>query len=260
MNGVVKPSKLRTGQSPITNPWASRRDRDVIKFQKRNKRCPICGDCYTRINRLKNHFIHCVQRNGNPQGFHWNDAPNEGRRIGNEQAQLYRRKVSRGDHGAESLTPEGSSDDEHQTASYEPSETSRYDRSLNSPSRSVTPSVCPNHNSDDGASPQSGTGTDSDYQGSITAGFDSEITNGYLKPLENRSSCPAEISVKLEQVSSFIYTNCHSAYDYSRIKHMSRFETHKRIHFLQTMTSKRRIVSGFYLRLHHTTEAKTISL
>lgn len=82
VSGVVFPSKLKRGQSPIKSPYGSTaRNRD----QNRDKTCAICGDCFTTAYRLKCHFIHCVGRNGNPQGYYWNGALDDKRRIGNEK-------------------------------------------------------------------------------------------------------------------------------------------------------------------------------
>ena len=67
-DGVVIPSKLKPGEAPR-----------VIKQSRRNPpdtgghECPICGERFGLKHHVQQHFAACVNRNGNPDGHHWDD-------------------------------------------------------------------------------------------------------------------------------------------------------------------------------------------
>lgn len=152
MNGVVLPSTLKPGQPPIKTPYGPSKDYVRDRTGNRNWGCPICGDWFTRIDKLKDHFIHCVGRNGNPQGCYWDGALGGARRSGKEMAERCRigkeiaeryciRDGGGGDQDTETFTSDGNSRDDSHTSSYEPSESRSHSQSSSSRSRTVTPSL-----------------------------------------------------------------------------------------------------------------------
>ena len=76
-NGVMSPSRLKPGQSPIRSPEGGNRTNNHY-----NNKCLICGDFFSYRYRLKTHFIDCVGRNGNPQGLYWNARLDRRERLG----------------------------------------------------------------------------------------------------------------------------------------------------------------------------------
>lgn len=185
VNGVVTPSMLNPGQLPRKSPWASTghhtSGRASGTVHAGTKRCPICSDCFSGIGVLKTHFIHCVARNGNPQGYCWNDALNDERRSGRKVAELYCRSNWDVDHGTETSTSDGTSSDDPE--SYEPSESSSDSESTTSGSVAVAPSSRHDRNHDTGASLRSRTRIDHSYRDSVTKGGDDEVAD---RSLDNR--------------------------------------------------------------------------
>ena len=67
-NGVITPSKLEPGQAPKSTLRSSRqRPRDG------GAQCPICEERFGRTAHLRQHFVACVKKNGNPDGHYWDD-------------------------------------------------------------------------------------------------------------------------------------------------------------------------------------------
>lgn len=89
VNGIVSPSRLKPGQSPIKFPEGGQ----FTKNRYRNK-CLICGDFFSCRDRLKTHFVDCVSRNGNPQGFYWNADLDREERLGCKKNAMRRRDLS----------------------------------------------------------------------------------------------------------------------------------------------------------------------
>ena len=74
ISGVVTPSKLAPGQTPIRPTDTRSRGKSPL-----NCLCSICGAAFAKNSHVKSHFVACEARNGNPKGARWND----GLRIGN---------------------------------------------------------------------------------------------------------------------------------------------------------------------------------
>ena len=72
VNGVIVPSKISPGGQAYTkNPWRVEKSTWV---KKAINTCTICGkDCKDKRG-LRNHFVACVDRNGNPLGACWDDS------------------------------------------------------------------------------------------------------------------------------------------------------------------------------------------
>ena len=126
VSGIVSASKLKPGQPPIKSPYrltarSGSRDRD--------KDCSICGDYFTASSLFKTHFVPCVGRNG---------ALDDGRRIWNGLAELFRSSDGGGDHDTETSTSDESSDDDDaHTIGHEQSQLHGYSRSSTSRSLAV---------------------------------------------------------------------------------------------------------------------------
>ena len=114
VNGVVIPSLQKPGQPPFQSNYK----RPYRKGGAGKYNCPICGDTFRLANQVKTHFAPCVQRNGNPHGYHWDEYKSK-RRIGKETAEVYCEKDGKGTEA--SISEVVSSDNLH-TISYEPSE------------------------------------------------------------------------------------------------------------------------------------------
>lgn len=57
VNGIATPSIRNTERTTTSGP----------------NPCPICGTSHTRPFHLQSHFITCAERNGNPEGYFWNE-------------------------------------------------------------------------------------------------------------------------------------------------------------------------------------------
>ena len=193
VNGVVVPSTLKPGQPPIKIPQTKRPPR----VRTKNKCCPICGDWFPDNYHVKNHFVPCVGRNGNPQGYCWDGALDDERRIGKEIAELYCRRDGGADQDTETSTTDGSFGDENSgdessgdesssddssndnphTIRYAPSES--WSSSQSSSSHSLTETSSLRHDSDDDtmASPQARTETDEGCGKSVTEMLDEEVAD-----------------------------------------------------------------------------------
>lgn len=68
VNGVMVPSKIPPGGHLYKKP-------ERPSWEKKTKNiCSICGsDCYDKRG-LRDHFVVCVGRNGNPNGACWDDS------------------------------------------------------------------------------------------------------------------------------------------------------------------------------------------
>lgn len=73
-NGVIVPSKVPQGEQP-----QKKRPMRVEKptWEKKAKMtCIICGSARRDLRGLRDHFVVCVGRNGNPNGACWDDSLN----------------------------------------------------------------------------------------------------------------------------------------------------------------------------------------
>lgn len=70
VNGVIVPSKLPEGQPPVKAIKSRLATKSLINA--RNK-CSICGHIAVKAQTIRDHFVICVKRNGNPTGAHWDD-------------------------------------------------------------------------------------------------------------------------------------------------------------------------------------------
>ena len=68
VNGVVIPSKLRAGESPVK--IISRAN----NLTPRPFLCPICKGSFAKRDGVKSHFVPCVEHNGNPDGVRFDHA------------------------------------------------------------------------------------------------------------------------------------------------------------------------------------------
>ena len=76
VNGVVIASKIPEG-GKVLKPTTQRYERYVRTTNRKTKRtriCIICGFDSRGARGLRDHFVVCVERNGNPNGVRWDDA------------------------------------------------------------------------------------------------------------------------------------------------------------------------------------------
>ena len=207
VNGVVSPSLLEPGQPPVKNPWAGRRKHASINAQDaqvRNGRCPICDDWYPRVVVLKNHFVHCVHRNGNPQGLYWDGRLNDERRIGKQIAELYCTRVKEWDLDSETSTSDSSSDHSYHTCRYEPSQSCSDNESSSSRSLAATPSSSHDRNYYTGSSPQNWVWTDDGEGNGVSERCDQIVADWDLEPLQISVAGRAERRSEAAQVIRFL--------------------------------------------------------
>lgn len=69
VSGVVIPSKLAEGKSPMMNVGSY-----ASGHTPRNFFCPLCKGAFGKKDHVKSHFPSCVGRNGNPDGLRWDDG------------------------------------------------------------------------------------------------------------------------------------------------------------------------------------------
>ena len=206
VNGVVLPSKLKPDQPPIR----SRHGPGTIKAcarvrtDRRNRKCPICGDWYPGPSAAKDHFISCVGRNGNPQGYYWDGALNDERRIGKEIAELYCSREEKKDEGSENLTSDGSSSHDPRTMSYEPSESRS--QASSSCSLSPPPSLRHDRNDDIGASPLVGTRTYHGHERGVIETLDEELADSAVDSPQASKEGRAETISKATQVNISLWS------------------------------------------------------
>ena len=205
VNGVVSPSLLKPGQSPIRSPFVSRKGHSVGSRAK-DKRCPICGDGFRMPCELKPHFVVCVCRNGNPQGFYWDGTLNENEecRIGRAIAELYCTRDGGGDLDSGTSTSDKNSDHGYHMSSYEPSVSRSDSQSSSSPSRAVTPNKRHDCNHCTGASFQSRTSTDHDEGNGVSEMGDKQIADRSLEITQTSVAGQAEAFPKTGQVIRFL--------------------------------------------------------
>lgn len=66
VSGIVTPSKALPGQKPRRPIDASTASNDLGE----GKICIVCGS-FVKLERVKHHFIACMNTNGNPMGAQW---------------------------------------------------------------------------------------------------------------------------------------------------------------------------------------------
>ena len=205
VNGVVSPSLLEPGQSPIRSPFVSKKGNSV-GFRARDKRCPICGDGFRKPCELKPHFVACVRRNGNPQGFYWDGTLNDNEecRIGRAIAELYCTRDGGGDLDSGTSTSDKTSDHDYHTSSYEPSVSRSDSRSSGPPSRAVAPNRRHDRNHYTGASFQSRAPTNYDEGNGVSKMGDKQIADRSLEITQTSVAEQAEAFPKIVQVISFL--------------------------------------------------------
>ena len=205
VNGVVSPSLLKPGQSPIRSPFTSKRDRSV-NARVRDQRCPICGDGFRVACELKPHFAACVRRNGNPRGFYWDGTLNENEecRIGRAIAELYCTKGGGVDLESATSTSDKSSDHDYHTSSYEPSVSRSDRRSSDPPSPAVTPNLRHERNHHTGVSCQSRAPTDYDEGNGVSKTGAKQVADRSLETTQPSVVGQAEVVPSPEQVLRFL--------------------------------------------------------
>ena len=235
VNGIISQSKLEPGQPPLKTPWARMRDPASVNAQTRNKCCPICSDFYPRSYGLKKHFVCCVRRNGNPQGYRWDGTLNDERRIGKEIAELYCTRDAAGDQELGTSTSDRGSDHDYRTSSYEPSDFCSDSQSSSSRSLAETPSLHHDRHHYTGASPQCWTRKNHREGNDITKRWDKEVADRSSESPPINVAERAETPWKAEQVNPSLHfevVDCRNAYIYFRPNHQTGIETHRPIHFL----------------------------
>lgn len=205
VNGVVLPSKLKPGQPPIKAPKWPMRDCARVRTHLRNKECPICGDWFLKTDSVKRHFVNCVGRNGNPQGYYWNGALNNERRIGKELAEMYARRDGEGDQNTETSTSDGSSSDDARTMSYEPSESCSHSDVSSSPTRTPTSSLSRGRNDYAGPSSQVRTRTNHGHETDIVEILDEGAADSAIDVPQVSKQGTAKIIPRAAQVSAALW-------------------------------------------------------
>lgn len=202
VNGVVLPSKLKPDQPPDRSRLGlgTIQDCSRVRTNRRNKECPICGDWYAGISVVKSHFISCVGRNGNPQGYYWDGALNDERRIGKEIAELYCSRERKKDKGSGNSTSDGSSSHDPPTMSYEPSESCS--QLSSSCSLSPPPSLRHDHNDYIGASPLVRNRTDHGHERGFIEDLDEEVVDSAIDSPQMGKEGRAETISKAAQVNA----------------------------------------------------------
>lgn len=177
VNGVVIPSLQKPGQPPIQSPYTRCRQEKALKRRDRGGKnyCLICDDAFPTGAQLKSHFVPCVQRNGNPHGYRWNDSM--GRRIGKEKTGFHCEKDGGRDKDTEASTSEVISSDTSHTISYEPSESCNTIQSSNPRTLALTPKMRHEYNDYTEASPVARTRTNHDFGGDVIELSDEEAGN-----------------------------------------------------------------------------------
>ena len=118
-----------------------------------------------------------MRRNGNPQGYYWNGALDDERRIGKEIAELYCRRDGKEDQATETSTSDGSSGDVSHTISYEPSGSCSSSQPSGSSSQAVPLSLHHDPNDDTRASPQTQTRPDHCYGKGVAEMWDEKVAD-----------------------------------------------------------------------------------
>lgn len=67
VSGVIVPSILALGQTPIKIEFQNRNNLILIRF------CPICDSGFPKTDHLKSHITSCARRNGKPHDASWDD-------------------------------------------------------------------------------------------------------------------------------------------------------------------------------------------
>ena len=198
VNGVVSPSKLKPGQPPIRK-WQ-------MKDVARNKECPICGDWFPKTDNVKRHFITCVGNNGNPQGYYWNGALNNERRIGKEVVEMYAGWDEEGDQSTKTSTSDGTSSDDPRTMSYEPSESCNYRHASTSPSQAPESSLSHDPNDYTGAPSQVRTQKDPSHETDVIEILDEELADSAIYVPQVSKEGTAKIISGAAQVSASLWS------------------------------------------------------
>lgn len=219
---MVSPSLLEPGQPPVKSPWV-RRDYASVDTRVRNKRCPICGDCFKRNKDLKIHFVLCVHRNGNPQGYYWDGRMNNERCIGKEIAELYCRRGKGWELDSETSINGTSSDDSYHTCSYEPSKSCSDSESSSSRSLAVAPSLCKDPNPDTVSSAQRWTHTDNGEGNGLSRRWDQKVADWDLETLQVSVAGRADTTPEAAQVIGLSNMGCRDAYSCFRPNRRSSF-------------------------------------
>ena len=201
----MSPSLRKPGQSPIRSPFVSNRAHSV-SLQVRSKRCPICGDGFRRPCELKPHFVACVRRNGNPQGFYWDGTLNENEecRIGRAIAELYCTRDGGRDLDSRTSTSDKSSDHDYHTSSYEPSVSRSDSQSSSFPSRAVPPNMRHDRNHCTGAPFQSRAPTDHEEGNDVSKLGDKQVADRSLETTQRSVAEQAKGFLKTGQVIHFL--------------------------------------------------------
>ena len=147
-----------------------------------------------------------MHKNGNPRGYYWDDALNDERRVGKEIAELYCKKAWTEDWDTESSTSDSSSDYDHRTNSYEPSDFGSYSEASIPRSRTGTPSLCQDHfhHIEATAVPQCRTRSDHGEGEDVVDLLEKELVDKDLITPQLSIAGRAENKVSAEQVILFL--------------------------------------------------------
>ena len=239
VNGVVLPSLLKPGQPPFKSPSKSPHKGDCAG----NYNCPICCDSFNTKEQLKVHFVPCVQRNGNPHGYHWNYSFERG--IGKETAEQYCEKDCGRDQNTEASTSEVVSSDNPHTISYEPSESCNPIQSSSPYSLELTPRLRHERSDYTEAPPVARTRTDH--------GFGSAVIG-----LSDEESAGMDFGTAQPQVCGSSNMDCRSANVCFRAHGQSSLETYKCVHIVCLVKASSRHWSYPQVRQMGVTRAKLL--
>ena len=228
VNGVVIPSLLKPGQPPIQTPYTSGLKKKAPKRRRSHgwdKYCLICEDVFNKRDHIKVHFVPCVERNGNPHGYRWDDFLE--RRIGKETSGLHCEKDGGRDQGTKASTSEVVSSNNSHIISYEPSGSCNTTQSLGPRSLALKPRQ--RHKCNDYTETPTLARTDTDH-GSGSAVIE----------LSDEEAADMDITTAQAHVCGSSKMLCRSANVCFRVHRQSGLETYKCVHIVCLMKASSR--------------------
>ena len=227
VNGVVIPSLLKPGQPPI-QPRSSKHMKKIAPKRRDrggNNYCVICHGAFDTWAQLRGHFAPCVQRNGNPHGYYWNDLLEN--RIGRETTGLHCEKDGGRDHHTETSTNKVVSSDNHQISSDQSSESCNTTKPSGPRSLALMPRLHHKSNEYTEAPPVARTETDHGFGSVVIELSDDEAADMGIDTAQPQVCGPSKI-------------DCRSANVYFRVHRQSSLETYKRVHIVCLMKASSR--------------------